>query len=495
MTTQRFLAFDLGASGGRAIVGNLEGGKITLDEIHRFPNGDVNINGHMYWPILGIFRDIKAGLSAYAAKYGPDVTAIGIDTWGVDFGLLDKNGQLLANPYHYRDSRTEGMEERISRIIPRKDLYARMGIQTAFFNTLLQLYSMVEAKSPLLDAAETMLFVPDLLNYFLTGEKISEFSIASTSQMYSCADGEWATDVLEKLGIPTRILPQVMAPGTVVGKLLESVATETGMHAVPVVAPGEHDTASAVAAVPVLPGETNWCYLSSGTWSLMGLELPEPILTSEAREANFTNEGGVDNTIRFLKNIMGMWLIQQCRAAWLRAGEDLSWPVMEQMASEAKPFLAFIDPNDESFKAPTSMPDAIVAFCKKTGQAVPQTKGEILRIASESLALAYRDAVENMEAISRTKIETIHIVGGGSKHMLLNQMTADATGRRVVTGPSEATALGNIMMQAIAMGVVGSISEARQYIRNSVELGEVLPEDQDAWHDAYDRYKMICGGK
>ena len=495
MAGHRFLAFDLGASGGRAIVGTLENNKISLDEVHRFPNGDVTINGHMYWPILGIFRDIKQGLCAYAAKYGKDVTAVGIDTWGVDFGLLDREGQLLGNPYHYRDSRTDGMEERINRIIPKKELYGRVGIQTAFFNTLLQLYSLVQKKHPSLDAAETMLFVPDLLNYFLTGEKISEFSIASTSQMYSCADGDWATDVLEKLGIPTRILPQVMAPGTVVGKLLESVAAETGMNAVPVVAPGEHDTASAVAAVPVLPGETNWCYLSSGTWSLLGMELAAPILSTEAREANFTNEGGVDNTIRFLKNIMGMWLIQQCRAAWLRKGENNTWPELEDMAAKAKPFVAFIDPNDDSFKAPSSMPDAILEFCRRTGQQLPQTKGEILRVATESLALAYREAVENMAAITRTTIETIHIVGGGSKNALLNQMTADATGRRIVTGPVEATALGNIMMQAIGMGVVGSISEARQFIRNSIDLGVVEPGAKAPWDDAFARFKAIRNGR
>jgi len=491
MSGQRFVAFDLGAESGRAVAGSLADGKLELDVLHRFPNGPVPVIDRIHWDALGIFRNLLDGLRAYRDRYGETLDGLGVDTWGVDFALIGADGGLLGNPVHYRDARTDGMPEKAFRQVPRREVYQRTGIQVMPINTLFQLYSLVQANDVLLREAETLLFMPDLLNYLFTGERVSEYSIASTSQMYDMAGNEWATDLLDRLGIPTRILPEVAAPGSVIGNLRDALASETGVKAAPVIAPACHDTAAAVAAVPA-EGE-GWCFLSSGTWSLMGMETGEPIITEETRELNFTNEGGVDGTIRFLKNIMGLWLVQELRRAWQREGEDLDYAALVGLAEEAEPFRSFVDPDHAPFASPGGMPEKMAAFCRETDQPVPETKGQFVRAALESLALTYRYVVECLEQVGGRPLQTIHIVGGGTQNQLLNRFTADATGRTVVTGPVEATAAGNVLMQAVALGVVGSIAEARQIVRASFPLETYAPESTAAWDAQYARFQQICG--
>ncbi|MFW5857445.1 MAG: rhamnulokinase [Planctomycetota bacterium] len=491
MSGQRFVAFDLGAESGRAVAGSLADGKLELDVLHRFPNGPVPVIDRIHWDALGIFRNLLDGLRAYRDRYGETLDGLGVDTWGVDFALIGADGGLLGNPVHYRDARTDGMPEKVFKQVSRREVYQRTGIQVMPINTLFQLYSLVQTNDVLLREAETMLFMPDLLNYLFTGERVSEYSIASTSQMYDMAGNEWATDLLDRLGIPTRILPEVAAPGSVIGNMRDALATETGVKAAPVIAPACHDTAAAVAAVPA-EGE-GWCFLSSGTWSLMGMETPEPIITEETRELNFTNEGGVDGTIRFLKNIMGLWLVQELRRAWRREGEDLDYAALVGLAEEAEPFRSFVDPDHAPFASPGGMPEKMATFCRETDQPVPETKGQFVRAALESLALTYRYVVECLEQVGGQPLQTIHIVGGGTQNKLLNRFTADATGRTVVTGPVEATAAGNVLMQAVALGVVGSIAEARQIVRASFPLETYAPETTAAWDAQYARFQQICG--
>lgn len=487
---RRYLAFDLGAESGRAIAGSLEGGKLSLDVLHRFPNGAVSVLDTLYWDVIGIHRELQTGLAAYGAKYGKVLDSIGTDSWGVDFGLLGSDGHLLGNPVHYRDSRTDGMPEALFKTVPKRKLYSRTGIQVMPINTIYQLYAMVKSGSPLLDMADSMLMIADLQNYFFTGEKAQEFSLATTSQMYDPNASDWATETLQTLGIPTRILPEVVAPGSVVGNLRVPVAQSCGVTSCPVIAPACHDTAAAVAAVPA-EGD-DWLYLSSGTWSLLGAELPEPLINEETEAANFTNEGGVDGTFRFLKNITGLWIVQECRRQWERAGQSHDYAEITQMASEAQPFKAVIDPADPSFLSPGDMPARITEFCHRTGQPVPESKGEFVRIALESLALVYRRTVETIERLTGREYGTLHIVGGGTQNKLLNQFAADATGLQVKTGPVEATAFGNCLMQAIAIGDIGSLSEAREIVRASVEIDAYEPaSNRDVWHKAYDTLASV----
>jgi rhamnulokinase len=490
MPTQRFVAFDLGAESGRAVAGSLDGDRLDLEILHRFPNGPVRVVDHLFWPLLGLFRELQNGLSAYRDRYGQELDGLGVDTWGVDFGLIGRDGLLLGSPYNYRDPRTDNMPEEVFKTVPRREVYSRTGIQVMPINSLFQLYSMKREDHPLLDDAETLLFMPDLFNYLFTGERVSEYCIASTSQMYNMAENAWATGLLEELGLPAGILPEVVAPGSVVGNLLDDIAAETGVRAAPVIAPACHDTAAAVAAVPA-EGE-NWCYLSSGTWSLMGVEVAEPIITSRSRELNYTNEGGVDGTIRLLKNIMGLWLVQELKREWERQGESHEYAEMVTMADEAEPFRSLVHPDHAPFGAPGEMPEKMAAFCRRTGQPVPETKGQFVRCALESLALTYRDVVLSLEELTGRSLETIHIVGGGSQNQLLNQFTADATGRRVVTGPVEATATGNVLMQAVALGAVGSLAEARQIVRNSFEVETLEPGETAAWEAQADRFAELA---
>lgn len=450
MATAKYLAFDLGASSGRAIVGIYENDNLRLEETHRFPNRMVYVNGHYHWDILQLFDELKTGLAQTAKAGHADIRSIGVDTWGVDFGLIGRNGVPLGNPYAYRDIDSDEFVQKVFDIVPREELYNKTGIQFLPFNTIFQLYRLVEENNPLLDVAEHLLFTPDLLNYFLTGEMVSEYTIASTSQLLDPWTKTWQPELFERLGLPLNIMSDIVPPGTKVGALRPDIAAEAGLPQVDVVAPACHDTASAVAAVPA-SGE-NWAYLSSGTWSLIGVESPEPIVNEAALANNFTNEGGVNNKIRFLKNVAGLWLVQRCKTDWAKSGEDLSFAELARLAEEAGPSSCVIDPDDSRFTNPANMPSAIEEYCRETDQPAPQTKGEYIRCALESLARKYKEVLDNMNAMLPHSIERLHIVGGGSKNELLNRLTEDTTGIQVITGPAEATAMGNILVQHRAAG-------------------------------------------
>ncbi len=489
MAQQRFLALDLGAESGRAVAGLLADGRLELRELHRFPNGPVRVVDHLHWDLLGLLRGVLQGLRAYAGAYGPEVDGLGTDTWGVDFGLLGRGGVLLGHPVHYRDARTEGVPQRLFRKVPRREVYRRTGIQIMPINTLYQLYAMVEARDPLLEVAERLLFMPDLINYLLTGTAVSEYTIASTSQLYDMAGHAWATDLMDKAGLPARILPEVVAPGSVVGTLLDGLCAEVGLKSPIVLAPAGHDTAAAVAAVPGA-GE-GWCYLSSGTWSLLGVELAAPIINEQSRAANFTNEGGVDGTIRFLKNIAGLWIVQELRRAWVREGADLDYARLVDLAERAAPLATLVDPNHAPFLAPGDMPGKIERFCTQAGEPVPGDRGAFVRAVLESLALEYRRAIEGLEVLTGRAIEAVHVVGGGAQNRLLNRFTADATGRIVYAGPVEATAAGNVLMQAVGVGAVGSLAEAREIVRNSFEVETFEPGESAPWDEVYARFAAL----
>ena len=489
-TTQGFLGFDLGAESGRGVLGHFDGEQLALSEIHRFPNGGVRVLNSLHWDVLRLWKEMKIALSICGQK-GIDLSSIGIDTWGVDFALLGKDDVLLGFPYHYRDARTDGMLEEAFHRLPKKTLFERSGCQFLQINTLYQLLSMAVQKSPLLDVAETFLMIPDLFNFWLTGQKVCEFTNATTTQFYDPRKKGWSKEICEALDLPSEILPAIVQPGKQLGTLLPSVASETDLPEVPVIAPACHDTGSAVAAVPA-HGE-NWAYISSGTWSLMGIEVPEPIITNQALALNFTNEGGVENTFRFLKNIMGLWLVQECRRTWAQAGDEMSYAQMAQLAENAKPFTALIDPDNDAFLPPGNMPSRIVNYCRRTEQIPPSDTGEVLRCALESLALKYRWVLEKLEAVRGRSIHVIHIVGGGAQNQTLCQFTADATATPVVAGPIEATALGNIAVQATACGLIGSISEAREVIRRSFDVITYEPKGSARWDEAYARFLRVTG--
>jgi rhamnulokinase len=491
MTSKNFVALDLGAESGRAVVGQFKGRQLALYEVHRFRNGPVRVAGHLHWDVLRLFDEIQNGLQLAAKQYG-DVASLGVDTWGVDFGLLDRTGTLIGNPYHYRDHRTDGVMEQVFARVPRAEVFAATGIQFMQLNTLYQLYAM--AGTPALDIAQTLLMMPDLFNYWLTGEKVSEFTIATTTQFYDSRHHAWADDLLERLGLPNQIMPQVISPATVIGPRLPDLADHAGLKETQVVAPACHDTGSAVAAVPART--EHYAYISSGTWSLMGVVTPQPIITDVTRDFNFTNEGGVGGTIRLLKNIAGLWLVQECRRAWARAGDELSYDVITSLAEQASPFRAFVDPDHSSFLNPEDMPQAICSYCAQTGQPVPCDRGSLVRIVLESLACKYRVTLESLERIlapSGVRLEAIHIVGGGSQNQLLCQFTADACGRPVYAGPVEATALGNVLAQAMAMDYCSSWAEAREIVREAFPLKAYEPRDAQraAWDEAYTRFQQV----
>jgi rhamnulokinase len=466
-----FLAFDLGAESGRALFGELDADKICLRELHRFANHTTRMNGHLHWNLPGQWEELKSGLRK--ARELP-IEGIGVSTWGVDFGLLGRGGEILGNPYHYRDCRTDGVTDRAIAKLGRERIFNATGIQFMPINSLYQLLSMRQSRSSLLDAAEMLLFMPDLFNFLLTGKAQSEYTIATTSQMFDTANARWATDLIEALELPTRILPPVVQPGTSIGLMRADVADEVGMSPAQVFAPGCHDTASAVAAVPAISSSGDWCYISSGTWSLMGVEIDRPVINAMTLAHNFTNEGGVGGTIRLLKNIMGLWLVQECRREFAAVGHQYDYAELAQMARDAR-CDSVIDPDDPPFLAPGEMPQKIKAYCARTGQEVPSTPGEFVRVCLLSLAQAYRRTLDRLEEILGRRIEMIHVVGGGSQNALLNQMTADACGRVVLAGPVEATAAGNILVQAIAAGRVGSLAEARQIVARSFAVQRFEP--------------------
>jgi rhamnulokinase len=483
----KVLAFDYGASSGRAILGFYDGNKLNLEEVHRFSNDPVMLNNTFYWDLLRLFYEMKQGILKCMHKGEKDLAAIGIDTWGVDFGLLDEKGQLLGNPVHYRDERTEGMIEKAWEVVPKKDIYEETGIQFMKFNTIYQLLSMKHADSPILKKAKTMLLMPDLLNYFLTGKKVTEYTIASTTQMLNPKEGKWAKSLLEKLGIPVEILTDIIDTGTVVGEIRKNVRQELDISNVPVVAVAGHDTGSAVISVPA--SQEKFAYISSGTWSLMGVELTNPIINETTFSLDYTNEGGYNRTTRLLKNIMGLWILQECKRTWDMEKEVYSYDELEEMAEGTKPFLSFIDPDNDIFYGPGNMPGKIQEYCKKTGQEVPEGKAAIVRCILESLALKYRITFEGLEEIVGYKIPVLHIVGGGALNKVLCQFTANALGKTVITGPVEATSAGNLLCQLMALGEVSGLNEARELVRRSFTTKVYEPKAKSSWEEALVKFE------
>lgn len=485
MRGHHFLAFDLGAESGRAMHGTLADGKLAIAQVHRFPNIPAMLPGGLHWDVLRLWSEILSAITQVVRNEGSDLRGIGIDTWGVDYALLDRNGGLIGNPYHYRDARTNGMLAEAFRRMPREQIFELTGVQFLQLNTLIQLLSAVVRRTPELEVAEHLLMIPDLFNYWLTGEIACEFSIATTTQCYDPRQRDWSAPLLERMEIPRRIFSRIVPPGSALGPLRLPIVAETGARAVQVIAPVCHDTGSAVAAVPA--AQSGFAWISSGTWSIMGAELNEPVINATSLTFNFTNEGGVNNTFRFSKNIAGMWFVQECRRAWALEGDTLSYDEITRMATLARPFRSIIDPDAPDFFSTGNMPLLLRAYCERTGQPVPESKGELVRCALESIACKYRWVLEHMEKILGYRLEMIHIVGGGSRNQLLNQFTADVTGRTVITGPAEATAIGNLLVQAMAAGEVGSLSELRTIVRESFPVRVVEPQNVTGWDEAYAR--------
>ncbi|MGQ9907949.1 MAG: rhamnulokinase [Candidatus Flexifilum sp.] len=471
------IAVDLGADSGRVMTVRLEGETLIQEEAHRFPNVPVMVRGRLHWDVLRLWHEIVTGVD----RVLDGALSIGIDAWGVDYALLDKDGELVGNPVHYRDARTMGAPEWVYQRIPKRDLFERTGLQFMILNTIYQLAAMVRDESDQLARAATYLSIPDLFNYWFTGVKKCEFTHVSTTQLYDPRRGDWDRELMQLLGIPAQIFPEIIPPGTRLGEY----------KGIPVIAPATHDTGSAVVGVPAT--QTDYAYLSSGTWSLIGLELPAPVINDGAFQANITNEGGVDGTFRFLKNVVGMWLAQQCRYTWRDQGTEYSWDDLTGAAAGAEPFRSLIDVDDPSFLPPGDMPTRIREFCQRTGQPIPETVGQVMRTVYESLALKYRHVLDSMAAVSGQPINRLHVIGGGSRNNLLNQMTADAIKRPVVAGPAEATALGNAIVQLIALGRIASVREARAMLSRTAETRTFEPRDPAAWDAAYDRYRQIAG--
>lgn len=451
----------------------------------------MDVNGSLYWDILHLFTEMKNGLRKVIER-GVALDGIAVDTWGVDYALLDRTGAFAGFPYHYRDSRTADIYDYVFPRLPRATIYRRTGIQFMNLNTIFQLAASKRDESPVLDIADCMLLMPNALTYLLSGNKSAEYTIATTTQLYDPYAHDWAWDLIDALELPRGIFPEIVPPATPAGVLRKAVCEELTCPELPVLLVGSHDTASAVAAVPARP-DRPWAYLSSGTWSLLGVELSEPCISDAALEANYTNEGGVGGRIRFLKNIMGLWLVQECRATWARRGRDYSWSELARMALEAEPFRSLIDPNDDTFLPPGDMPARIQEYCRKTGQPVPETPAQCMRCAFESLALRYRQTVDEIEQITGRPIEILHLVGGGSQNEVLNQFAANAVNRPVITGPVEATAVGNLVCQAMATGDIRDLEHARKVVRNSFETNEYRPQDSQTWEDAYRRYRDMLG--
>lgn len=487
MAKHRALAFDFGASSGRAMLGMFDGESIDLQEIHRFQNAPVLLQGTLYWDALRLFHEMLQGL--LTAKHEGDIDSIGIDTWGVDFGLLDQYGRLLENPIHYRDNRTDGMVDVLEEKIKANDLYQQTGTEPMQINTIYQLLSLAKNRPDLLERAETALMMPDLFAYFLTNEKGSEYTIASSSGLLDPHQKAWNKALFSLIGIKPDLFPKVEMPGTLAGLLSDEIATQLGIKQMPVYRVTSHDTASAVLAVPA---ETDdYIYISSGTWSLMGIESDEPLLDEASQKIRYTNEGAYGGKIRYLKNIMGLWFIQESRRQWIREGKTLSYADMERLALEKPAFVSFVDPDDPRFSAPGDIPNRIREVCQETGQPVPEDEGEVVRVIYESLAMKYRRTKEKLEGVTKRSFPQIHVVGGGTKDGLLSQFTANATNATVVAGPIEATALGNIAVQLLAEKKIKSVKEARAVIGNSFNTMTYEPENQKAWDEAYERYSRI----
>jgi rhamnulokinase/L-fuculokinase len=481
----KVLAFDFGASSGRAILGSLENGKIKLEEVHRFDNEPVSLNDGFYWDLPRLFHEIKQGIRKVKDV---DFKSIGIDTWGVDYALVSKDGKILSNPYNYRDERTLDIPEKIREIISDKDLYMSSGIQALNFNTIYQLYADKTKTPEIYDIADKFIMIPELFGYLLTGEIYCEKSEASTSALLEPYTKEWNWELIEKIGLKKSLFPKLVSPGTKIGMLKKEVCEELEMDTKPFIAVAGHDTASAVAAVPAT--EKSFVYISCGTWSLFGTELDSPCITEKSAELNITNETGYNDTTRFLKNIIGLWIIQETRRQFKRDGKEYSFSDMAAMAKEAAPFKCFIDPDNQVFVTPGNQVQRIKDFCKKTGQAVPETDAEVIRCIYESLAMKYKYTFEDLKACTENDFAAIHMVGGGTQAELLCQMTADATGVPVIAGPIEATAIGNIAVQLIALGEIKDLTEARKIIASSFDVIKYEPKD-NGFNEAYDRFKKI----
>ncbi|MCX6238568.1 MAG: rhamnulokinase [Bacteroidia bacterium] len=488
MKSTSFLAFDIGATSGRSILGTLDNDRLQMKELTRFPNQMLQIGNHFHWNIYSLFEHLKAGLVA-SKKEGVKISSIGIDTWGVDFALIAKDGSVLGAPYAYRDPHTDGMPEKYFGIVPRKKVYDLTGIQVMNFNSLYQLFALKQADSSLLEATSEILFMPDALAYLLTGNKVVEYTIASTSQILNPRTKQFESQLLEAAGVSPSILGKIVMPGHVVGTLTDVLADESELGKVPVIAVAGHDTASAVAAVPA--ENERFAYLSSGTWSLMGIEVKDAIINDETYALNYTNEGGIEGTTRFLKNITGMWLLEQCLKEWKKEGISYAYEKLVKMAESAPAFQSLIDPDHTSFANPVSMTKAITDYCVTSGQTAPSIHAEYVRCIFESLSLKYKSVLEKFIQLAPFPIEKLHVIGGGSKNPLLNQWTANAIGIPVLAGPSEATAIGNIMIQAKAAGCVNSLIEMRQIIRDSVPLEEFIPENKSEWENAYEKFLKI----
>jgi rhamnulokinase len=489
MSSKVYLAIDLGAESGRLMAGIFDGARLRVEEIHRFPNTPVKVAGGLHWDVLRIFSEIKRGLTMAAKSHGPTLVSLGVDTWGVDYALVDGRGRLLGNPLHYRDERTRGMMERAFDLLPKREIYRHTGIQLMFINTVFQLLSDALAQAPALSGADRLLMMPDLFNYWLSGAQVNERTIASTSQLYDPTLRNWSSAVIQAMGIPPVLFGEIVSPGAVLGRLLPEIAQETCAGSLLVVAPGCHDTASAIAAVPA-QGDRH-AYLSSGTWSLMGVETPEPVITDQSFEFGFTNEIGVFDTVRLLKNISGLWLVQECRRTWGARGGELGYEALTELAREATPFAAFIDPDFDGFALPGDMPARIAEYCRGTAQAAARDPGSIVRTILESLALKYRFVLERAEHLAGRTTEVLHIVGGGTRNELLNQFAANALNRPVITGPVEATSAGNILMQMVGTGELASLEQGRELIRRSFDTMTYEPEEPSAWEDAFGRFLEI----
>jgi rhamnulokinase len=484
-----FLAFDLGAESGRVVLGRLVAGRLELQEIHRFPNAPLQTEGALQWDVQTLWKEMKHGLALAVQASGNALVSLGVDTWGVDFALLDRAGNLLGNPFHYRDHRTEGMVEVACSILPRSEIYAQTGIQIMPLNSLYQLLALVKSGSTQLAEAHTFLNMPDLFNYWFSGMKASEFTIATTTQCYNPRTNHWALGMLESLRIPTGIFGEIVPPGTLLGEVQAGVAAETGATGLKVVAVASHDTQSAIAAVPT--ATEGYLFLSSGTWSLMGTEMVQPVINSDSLKINLTNEGGYDGKFCLLKNIVGLWILQECRRQWAGLDRQYSYDELTHLAESAAPHRAFIDPADPRFLPPGDMAGRIQVFCRETGQLIPQTYGEIIRCILESLALEYRQVANQISNLLGRSLPVIHIIGGGSHNAMLNQFTANATGRTVIAGPAEATATGNIMVQAITAGHIASLAEGRLMLRNAFHGAEFEPRMVAQWSEADQRYLEV----
>ncbi len=492
MNSKCFIGIDVGAESGRVMAGTWDGARMQIEELHRFPNAGVAVGETLRWDMLRLVAEIETGLCIAGRRFGGNIVSVGVDTWGVDFVLLSKTDEPLGWPRHYRDPRNPAAYASLLKQLPREEIFAASGIQFMPINTLCQLVAMQSENPELLDGAAHFLMVPDFIHWSLCGSHAVEFTNATTTQFYHPTEKRWSSEILAKLGIQTKMLPEVVAPGTDLGAMTRELCRRTRLASPRVVAPATHDTGSAIAAVPTArTGQGNWAYISSGTWSLLGVELPRPILSARALEMNITNEGGVDGSYRVLKNIMGLWLVQRCRLSFETSGAAFRYDELTLRADAAPAFRSFIDPDDSSFLNPPDMPAAIADYCARTGQPAPENEGQFVRCILESLALKYATVLDALKEMTGNWCEMIHIVGGGSRNTLLNQFAANACRRAVLAGPAEATVLGNVLVQARTANELGSLEDIRRASWGSSAVVEYLPSDQPAWKAAHGEFARI----